>query len=133
MYRRNKKWSKALDILKEQRLWKEAIETAAISQDTKVVHDLLSYFVDTGNREAFVALLYTAYNLIKYDFVLEVSWLNSLEDFIKPYEISVKKEQNAAVEKLSEEFAKKNNTSDDREGQPLMLMNSSMHPQATGF
>lgn len=133
LYRRNKKWSKALDILKEQRLWKEAIETAAISQDTKVVHDLLSYFVDTGNREAFVALLYTAYNLIKYDFVLEVSWLNSLEDFIKPYEISVKKEQNAAVEKLSEEFAKKNNTSDDREGQPLMLMNSSMHPQATGF
>ena len=73
LYRRNKKWAKSLAILKEEKLWKDAIETAAISQSTQVAQELLAYFVDTGNREGFVALLYTAYNLVEYDYVLELS------------------------------------------------------------
>ncbi|CAI5152852.1 BEM_HP_G0080070.mRNA.1.CDS.1 [Saccharomyces cerevisiae] len=91
LYRRNKKWAKSLSILKEEKLWKDAIETAAISQDPKVVEALLTYFVETGNREGFVALLYAAYNLVRIEFVLEISWMNSLEDYIKPFEISIKK------------------------------------------
>ncbi|CCF59007.1 hypothetical protein KAFR_0F04120 [Kazachstania africana CBS 2517] len=134
LYRRNKKWMKSLNILKEEKLWKDVIETAAISQDAKVVEDLLLYFVEIGNKEAFVALLYAAYNLVNYDFVLETSWLNSLDDIIKPYEISVKKEQVMAIEKLSKHLAEgkfsDNNLNDN---QPLMLMNSAMGSQPTGF
>lgn len=125
LYRRNKKWAKCLTILKNEKLWKDAIETAAISQDPKVAEDLLSYFVETGNKEAFVALLYSAYHLIQYDVVLELSWLNSLDDYIKPYEISIKKEQQTNIQKLSEQLAEKSGEAGaNASGQPLMLMNS---------
>ena len=133
LYRRNKKWTKSLSILKKEKLWKDAIETAAISQETKVVEELLVYFIESQNREAVVALLYTAYNLVKYDFVLEVSWLNSLENYTKPYEISIRKEQTDAIDKLSKELRDKSNVSgDDSTGLPLMLTNG-MGYQQTGF
>lgn len=135
LYRRNKKWGKALTILKDDKLWKDAIETAAISQDTKVVEELISYFVETDNNESFVALLYAAYNLINFDYVLEVSWLNKLDDYTKPYEISIKKEQNDKINKLSEKMKDGNgvNNDNDRDGEPLMLMNSAMNMQQTGY
>lgn len=132
LYRRNKKWSKSLNIFKEDKLWKNAIETAAISQDSKIVEDLLTYFVDTGNHEAFVALLYTAYHLISYDFVLELSWLNNLDDYIKPFEISIKQEQTDTIQGLSKKLAASATIENEtRDGQPLMLMNSAMNSQST--
>lgn len=134
LYRRNKKWGKSLAILKEEKLWKDAIETAAISKDTSVVEDLLSYFVEIDNKEAFVALLYTAYNLVRYEFVLEISWLHSLETYTKPYEISVKKEQNDTLQKISKQLAEKSEGPEESEsGQPLMLTNGAMGLQQTGF
>ena len=135
LYRRNKKWAKALAILKEDKLWKDTIETAAISQDTKVVEELITYFVETDNKESFVALLYAAYNLIDFDFVLEISWLNKLDDYIRPYDISIRKEQNDKISKLSEKLSNGKNDNDDdaRDGQPLMLMNSAMNMQQTGY
>lgn len=124
LYRRNKKWAKSLSILKEEKLWKDAIETAAISGDSRVVEDLLAYFVEIDNKESFVALLYTAYHLVRYDFVLEISWLHNLGDLSKPYEISVKKEQADAIKKLSEELVQKGSVSETpADGQPLMLTN----------
>lgn len=133
LYRRNKKWSKSLAILREEKLWADAIETAAISQSTEVAEELLNYFVDTNNREGFVALLYTAYHLIRYEVVLELAWMNSLEDLIKPYEISVKKEQYSNVQKLLEQ-SKSGAKSDaaQSEDQPLLLTNGAMAYQATG-
>lgn len=133
LYRRNKKWAKSLAILKEEKLWKEAIETAAISQSTQVAEELLTYFVDTDNTEAFVALLYTAYHLIRYDFVLETAWLNSLETYVKPYEISVKKEQYDNIQKLAKDIAEKTVSEPTAtDGQPLMLTNGAMGYQPTG-
>ncbi|CUS24171.1 LAQU0S14e01816g1_1 [Lachancea quebecensis] len=133
LYRRNKKWSKSLALLREEKLWADAIETAAISQSTEVAEELLHYFVDTNNREGFVALLYTAYHLIRYDVVLELAWMNSLEDLVKPYEISVKKEQYTNIQKLLEE-SKSSAKSDaaQSEDQPLLLTNGAMAYQGTG-
>ncbi|KAH3900868.1 probable Clathrin heavy chain [Saccharomycodes ludwigii] len=133
LYRRNKKWARSLAILKEEKLWKDAIETATISQSTEIAEDLLSYFVDTGNREAFVALLYSAYALLRYDYVLELSWMNKLDDFIRPYEISVKKEQTDKIKELSEKLANTKVTDEQTDGQTLLLTNGSLGSQATGF
>ncbi|ODV62818.1 clathrin heavy chain [Ascoidea rubescens DSM 1968] len=100
LYRKNNKYNKAISILKEDRLWTDLIETVTISKSTKICHELLEYFVEIGNRECFVALLYVAYNLAEYDFVLELSWLHNLGDYIKPYEISIKTEQNNKINEL---------------------------------
>ncbi|SCU88368.1 LANO_0D01904g1_1 [Lachancea nothofagi CBS 11611] len=133
LYRRNKKWGKSLAIFKDEKLWAEAIQTTAISQSTEVAEELLEYFVETENKEALVALLYTAYHLIRYDVVLELAWLNSLENLIKPYEISVKKEQHTSIKKLIEESEKgSKKESSDSNGESLLLTNGSMNYQATG-
>lgn len=133
LYRRNKKWTKSLAIFKEEMLWKDAIETAAISQSSEVAQELLVFFVETRNIEAFIALLYTSYHLISYDFVLELAWMNDLTDYIKPYEISVKKEQWEKMEKLAAAFAEKATTSDRSDDQPLLLTNGALGSQSTGF
>ncbi|KAL6946298.1 Clathrin heavy chain [Hanseniaspora osmophila] len=127
LYSRNKKWIRSLAILKEEKLWRDAIQTAVMSQSSEIVEELLSYFIDTGNREAFVALLYTGYHLVRYDYVLEEAWLNGLTDFIKPYEISVKKEQFDAVKKLQEKLSS-TQISDENDGEsPLLLANGSAY------
>ncbi|KAK4216982.1 putative clathrin heavy chain [Rhypophila decipiens] len=89
IYRKNKRWEKSINLSKQDKLWKDAIETAAISGKSDVVEDLLRYFVDIGNRECYVGMLYACYDLIRPDLVLELSWRNGLHDFTMPYMINL--------------------------------------------
>ncbi|KAJ9157568.1 Clathrin heavy chain [Pleurostoma richardsiae] len=88
IYRKNKRWEKSIALSKQDKLWKDAIETAAISGKTDVVEDLLRYFVDIGNRECYVGMLYACYDLIRPDLILEMSWRHGLNDFTMPYMIN---------------------------------------------
>ncbi|GMM46180.1 clathrin heavy chain [Pichia kluyveri] len=131
IYRNNKKFNKAISLLKSDGLWSDAIETAEISQNTKVVSDLLTYFVETGNRECMVATLYSCYSYIDYDVVMELSWLNGLDDLTKPYQISIAKENqqkiNAVYKDLkAREEKEKSEEETPKLGQPLMITNGAM-------
>lgn len=134
LYRKNKKFNKALSILKTDKLWSDMIETVVISDSVKIAHELLQYFVEIGNRECFVGLLFSAYHLIEYDYVLELAWLHNLGDFIKPYEISIKKEQSDRVNELykdlkeRQEREKGDETSTGAAPQ-LLLTNGGIQPQ----
>ncbi|KAL1595981.1 Clathrin heavy chain [Paraconiothyrium brasiliense] len=81
IYRKNKRWEKSIALSKQDKLFKDAIETAALSGKTDVVEDLLRYFVDIGSRECYVGMLYACYDLIRPDVILEISWRNNLNDF----------------------------------------------------
>ena len=59
---------------KQDKLYKDAIITAAVSGSTEVAKELLSSFVDTGNKECFVGMLYICFNLLQPDLVEELSW-----------------------------------------------------------
>lgn len=142
LYTKNKKFVKAISILKNDKLWPDLIKTVALSQSTKLAHETLDYFVETGNHECFVALLYVAYALIDYDYVLEVSWLHDLSNFIKPYEISNvyenKKKLDEVYEDLQKRKAEKSDDAEPTAGQPLMITNGPMmglgyQPTGTGF
>ena len=61
--------------------------TAAASASTKVAEELLSYFVDIGNKECFAATLYICFDLLRPDTVEELSWQHGLNDFYMPYKI----------------------------------------------
>ncbi|KAK4465567.1 putative clathrin heavy chain [Cladorrhinum samala] len=89
IYRKNKRWEKSINLSKQDKLWKDAIETAAISGKAEVVEELVRYFVDIGNRECYVGMLYACYELIRPDLVLELSWRNGLHDFTMPYMINL--------------------------------------------
>jgi hypothetical protein len=72
--------------------------TAAVSASTEIAEELLSYFVDIGNKECFAALLYICFDLLRSDVVEELSWQHGLNDFYMPYKIQV---QRSLVDKVS--------------------------------
>ena len=71
--------------------------TAATSAATEVAEDLLSYFVDIGNKECFAAMLYACFDLLRPDVVEETSWQHGLNDFYMPYKIQISRTQREKV------------------------------------
>src|SRR5258708_15837251 len=72
--------------------------TASVSGSTDIAEELLSYFVDIGNKECFAALLYICFDLLRSDVVEELSWQHALNDFYMPYKIQY---QRTLVDKLA--------------------------------
>ncbi|KAI9749488.1 MAG: Pyridoxine 4-dehydrogenase [Chaenotheca gracillima] len=100
IYRKNKRWEKSIALSKQDKLFKDAIETAAISGKSDVVEELLRYFVDIGSRECYVGMLYACYELIKVDVVMEISWRHGLTDFTMPFMINLMSQQVSAIDIL---------------------------------
>ena len=87
LYRKNGRFEDSIALSKSDALFRDAIETAAHSDVAEVAEDLLSYFVDTGNKECYAAMLYACYDLLAPDVVMEVSWRHALSDYTMPYQI----------------------------------------------
>ncbi|KAF1730360.1 putative clathrin heavy chain [Beauveria bassiana] len=114
IYRKNKRWEKSIALSKQDKLFKDAIETAAISAKADIVEDLLRYvsialsvliqqlltapqFVDIGHRECYTGMLYACNDLIRPDVVLELSWRHGLNDFTMPYMINMLSQQTKEI------------------------------------
>ena len=128
LYRKMKRWQHAIDLAKQDRLWKDAIEIAAVSNSTEIVEDLARYFVQVGNKEVFAAMLYTCYHLFPLDLVMELTWRYGLNDYTMPYMINHQREQSQRLQQLhldNEERKKKEVTAKEEEGpmisNPLMI------------
>lgn len=80
-----------MSLSKQDKLYKDALVTAAASASTEVAEELLSYFVDIGNKECFAALLYICFDLLRSDVVEELSWQHGLNDFYMPYKIQIQR------------------------------------------
>ncbi|KAI7457103.1 clathrin heavy chain, partial [Hortaea werneckii] len=93
IYRKNKRWDKSIALSKQDKLYKDAIETSAISGKADVVEELLRYFVDIGSKECYVGMLYACYDLIPLHVVMEISWRHGLNDFTMPFMINYMSQQ----------------------------------------
>ncbi|ORY97188.1 hypothetical protein BCR43DRAFT_489386 [Syncephalastrum racemosum] len=146
LYKKNKRWRQSITLSKTDRLFKDAIETAAESQDAEVAEELLQYFIEVGKRECFSAMLYSCYDLMRPDVVMELAWRHGLNDFAMPYMINMMKEQftkmdvlDKDITTLKEKVAKQEENRDSAPavptmggglGNPLMLTaGSNMMPQ----
>ena len=65
-------YDESLGLSKADRLWRDALETAAASRSTAVAEELAGYFVSIGNKDAFAAILYVCFELVRPDFVEEM-------------------------------------------------------------
>jgi len=74
-----------------------------MSGKSDVVTDLLRYFVDIGSRECYVGMLYSCYELLKPDVVLEMAWRNGLHDFTMPFMINMLSPQTATISMLQKD------------------------------
>uniref|UniRef100_A0A8C1J5J1 Uncharacterized protein n=1 Tax=Cyprinus carpio TaxID=7962 RepID=A0A8C1J5J1_CYPCA len=68
------------------------MQFSAESQDGAQAQDLLWWFVEEGKRGCFAACLFSSYDLLAPDLVLELAWRHGLEDFAMPYFIQVMRE-----------------------------------------
>ena len=87
LVKKNTRWEESISLSKQDKLYRDAIITAATSALTEIAEDLLSYFVDIGNKECFAATLYVCFDLMRPDVVEELSWQHGLNDFYMPYKI----------------------------------------------
>ncbi|KAI0372779.1 clathrin heavy chain [Pilatotrama ljubarskyi] len=124
IYKKNKKWEESIALSKQDKLYKDAIITAASSGLVEIAEDLLSYFVDIGNKECFAATLYCCFDLLRADVVEELSWQHGLNDFYMPYKIQRTRttvEKISALEKKVEELSTKDHQKEQQEAEAPII------------
>jgi clathrin heavy chain len=85
VYRCNSKWSQSIDLSKNDRMWKDAIDTANESADPEIIENLLRFFCESKEKECFCAALYTCFAHVRPDVALELGWLNGYHHFVMPF------------------------------------------------
>eukprot|EP01115_Flamella_aegyptia_P000209 TRINITY_DN1028_c0_g2_i1.p1 TRINITY_DN1028_c0_g2~~TRINITY_DN1028_c0_g2_i1.p1 ORF type:complete len:588 (+),score=192.25 TRINITY_DN1028_c0_g2_i1:157-1764(+) len=118
LYKRNARWSQSVELSKLDKLYKDAIQTAAESKKQDVAESLLEFFVQQNIRECFSACLYTCYDVIRPDVALELAWRNKILDFAFPYLIQVVREYVGKVDQLHKEFEKKQKDAEKKADEP---------------
>jgi len=103
LYRKNDRFDDSISLSKADSLFRDAIETASHSGVPEVAEELLEYFVDTGNKECYAAMLFACYDLLAPDFVMEVSWRHALSDFTMPYQIQQARDSRTKLLALEKE------------------------------
>ncbi|ORY30240.1 hypothetical protein BCR39DRAFT_530157 [Naematelia encephala] len=128
LYRLNHMYDESLGLSKADRLWRDALETAAASKDIAVAEELAGYFVSIGNKDAFAAILYVCFELVRPDFVEEMAWRFGLSDYSKPYVLQLQRDQVnkvAALEKQVKELLEKTKK-EEPDGESSSLLGSGL-------
>ena len=73
------------------------METVAESRDVELSEELLQFFIENDKKDCFAACLYTCYDLVRPDVILEYAWRNKWQDFAMPYMIQVLREYTMKV------------------------------------
>ncbi|KAI0343145.1 clathrin heavy chain 1 [Trametopsis cervina] len=140
LYKKNNRWEESIALSKQDKLYKDAMITAATSATTEVSEELLTYFVDIGNRECFAAMLYICFDLLREDIVEELSWQHGLNDFYMPYKIQKKRsliDRLAMLEKEVKERSQKETQKEQQEAEVPIINpgfgNRLMITQGNGF
>jgi clathrin heavy chain len=105
VYRCNKKWSHSIDLSKNDRMWKDCIDTANESGDAEIIENLLRFFCDSSEKECFCAALYTCFSHISPDVVIELGWLNGYHHFVMPFIIQTFRRTHKRLETLEKRTA----------------------------
>jgi len=118
IYRNNGRWSQSVELSKQDKLYKDAIQTAAESKKPEVAEGLLEFFVKEGLKECFAAALYHCYDVVRPDVAMELAWRNKILDFAFPYLIQVVREYVSKVDVLHKEAEKKKKDEEKKGEQP---------------
>jgi len=117
LYKKNSRWEESISLSKQDKLYKDAMVTASVSNSTEVAEELLSYFVDIGNKECFAAVLYICFDLLRPDVVEELSWQHGLNDFYMPYKIQVGRSLIDKINALEKEMKERSKKDSQKEQQ----------------
>ena len=122
LYKKNKRWKQSLGISKKDKLYKDAIETAADSKDHEVAEELLQFFIESDRKDCFTSCLYTCYDLLRPDYVLEIAWRNKLNDFAMPFMIQSIRELLTKVQVLEQANSERSAKEVEKEKQESVMV-----------
>lgn len=105
IYKLNKRWERSIELSKKDKLWQDAMETAADSKSTDLADNLIQFFVSQGLKECVGAMLYSCYELLRPDVVLEVAWRYGLQSFAMPYMIQTFRDYHDKLTAVTEKLA----------------------------
>ncbi|KZV62300.1 clathrin heavy chain [Peniophora sp. CONT] len=97
--RQDGRWDEFVALSKQDKLHKDAMVTAAASNESAVIEDL-SNFVDTDNEECFAATLYVCFNLQPSDIIQQTG---SLREKLMTLEKKVKEQSKKKVQEVQAE------------------------------
>ncbi|KAJ3329008.1 hypothetical protein HDU76_008837 [Blyttiomyces sp. JEL0837] len=122
LYKRNKRWRQSINLSKKDLLYKDAMEAVAESRDVELAEELLSFFIEHNKKDCFAACLFTCYDLLRPDVILELSWRNRLQDFAMPYLIQVMREYSTKIDALEKANAERNQKEEEKEKQETPMI-----------
>ena len=138
VYKKLKKYSASIKLSLEMGQTKDAMATVAVSGQPELAEELLQKFVDTEAKEAFAALLFTCFDLLKPDLVMEKAWRAGWSDASMPYMIATVRDLTSKVDMLCQE-RKERQAKEAKEGEDSQNANQGlvyaqqMLPPATGY
>eukprot|EP00177_Eucheuma_denticulatum_P003509 GFKZ01006348.1.p1 GENE.GFKZ01006348.1~~GFKZ01006348.1.p1 ORF type:complete len:1728 (+),score=282.49 GFKZ01006348.1:317-5500(+) len=107
LFRRNGKYEQAIAVSKRDKLYKDAIESVAASEDAELTEELATYFLENKLFECFTAILYTCFEFFRPDMALELAWRYNVMDHAMPFMIQTMKEIGQRLMGLEEESKEK--------------------------
>merc|ERR1719323_117772 len=118
VYKKNKRYKQSIDLSKEDKMFKDAMETAFASGSPENAEALLRYFVDEDMKECFAACLFTCYDLVRPDVGLELAWRKGMLDFAMPFLIQVLREYTGRIDALDKKTQKKEEAEEKQKSAP---------------
>ena len=124
IYRKNKRWEKSIALSKQDKLFKDAIETSAMSGKPTIVEDLLRYvsfqicLIFCSPAKFFIVRRYWQPRVLRWNAVCmlrshpyyTLSWrshgVTGLNDFTMPFMISYMSQQASTIEQLRREITR---------------------------
>uniref|UniRef100_A0AAY4EBL7 Clathrin heavy chain n=1 Tax=Denticeps clupeoides TaxID=299321 RepID=A0AAY4EBL7_9TELE len=123
LFKGNNRWKQSVELCKKDKLYKDAMQYASESKDTELAEELLQWFLLEEKRECFAACLFTCYDLLRPDVVLETAWRHNIMDFSMPYFIQVMREYLSKVDKLDASESLRKEEEQATEAQPIVYGN----------
>ncbi|KPP70923.1 clathrin heavy chain 1-like, partial [Scleropages formosus] len=120
LFKGNNRWKQSVELCKKDKLYKDAMQYASESKDTELAEELLQWFLQEGKKECFAACLFTCYDLLRPDVVLETAWRHNIMDFSMPYFIQVMREYLTKVDKLDASESLRKEEEQATETQPIV-------------
>lgn len=115
LFRRNGKYEQAVEVSKKDKLYRDAIDSVAASEDAELTEELATFFLENDLFECFTAILYTCFQFFRPDMALELSWRFSVMDHAMPFMIQTMKEIGQRLMGLEEESKEKREIEDDEQ------------------
>ncbi|TNN69750.1 Clathrin heavy chain 1 [Liparis tanakae] len=126
LFKGNNRWKQSVELCKKDKLYKDAMQYASESKDIELAEELLAWFLTEDKKECFAACLFTCYDLLRPDVVLETAWRHNLMDFSMPYFIQVMREYLSKVDKLEASESLRKQEEQATESQPIVYGTSQL-------